>query len=77
MTDLQKWIRYAEAYGMSGARIESLAERGEVMPADFDRCQSGGGKIRTKKVNKTQYLHICIDKSGKTHAGEVKTKGKK
>lgn len=42
------------------------------MPADFDRCRAGGGKIRTKKVNATQYMHICFDKSG-SHAGEVKT----
>lgn len=47
------------------------------MPADFDKCEAEGGTIRTKKVNATQYMHICYDKAGKSHAGEVKTtKGK-
>jgi hypothetical protein len=43
------------------------------MPAEFDRCVAGGGKVRTKDVNATQYMHICI-LNGKTYAGEVKTK---
>lgn len=44
------------------------------MPADFDKCRANGGKIRTKDLGNNQYMHICIDKSGKTHAGEVKTR---
>jgi hypothetical protein len=48
------------------------------MPADFTQCQKEGGKMRTKKVNASQYMHICIDSKGTTHEGEVKTKqGKK
>jgi len=43
------------------------------MPADFENCRSDGGKIRTIKVNATQYMHVCIDKEGKSHEGEVKT----
>ena len=47
------------------------------MPADFDACQKKGGRIRTKRVSKGKYMHICYDKGGKSHAGEVKTaKGK-
>lgn len=44
------------------------------MPADFDKCRQEGGSIRTTKVNKTQYLHVCYSKDGKSHPGEVKTK---
>jgi hypothetical protein len=46
------------------------------MPEDFDKCVKAGGKTRTKKVNARQYIHICYDKSGKSHSGEVKTKKK-
>lgn len=45
------------------------------MPADFDKCVKEGGKVRTKTINKNQYMHICI-LNGKTYAGEVKTKKK-
>ena len=34
----------------------------------------GGGKIRTMKVGKDKYAHVCIDSNGKSHMGEVKTK---
>jgi len=44
------------------------------MPADFDKCQAEGGRIRTIKVGKGRYMHVCYDKAGKSHAGEVKTK---
>lgn len=47
------------------------------MPSDFDKCVSDGGKVVTKNVNDKQYLHICYDKKGKPHAGEVRTKKKK
>jgi hypothetical protein len=45
------------------------------MPADFDKCQSEGGRIRTikpKGSDSRQYMHVCF-KGGKSHAGEVKT----
>ncbi len=43
------------------------------MPADFDRCVKRGGKVRTKKVGKNKFMHICfID--GKSFAGEVKVR---
>ncbi len=42
------------------------------MPTDFDKCIAEGGNVTTKKVGKGKYLHICWDKDGKSHAGEVK-----
>ena len=44
------------------------------MPADFDRCVKEGGRVRTKNIGKDKYMHICFDKNGKSHAGEVKKK---
>ena len=46
------------------------------MPADFNKCVAEGGRVRTKKLSKGRYIHICF-KDGKSHAGEVKTKQKK
>ena len=43
------------------------------MPAAFEKCRAGGGKIRTKRVDKTHYMHLCIPKGGGASiAGEVK-----
>jgi len=42
------------------------------MPADFEKCRAEGGNITTKKINAKEYIHLCWDKSGKSHAGEVK-----
>ena len=44
------------------------------MPVGFDRCRKAGGRIRTKTLSKGRFMHICFDKNGKSHAGEVKTK---
>jgi hypothetical protein len=44
------------------------------MPADFEKCVREGGRVRTKKIGKGKYIHICWDKQGKSHAGEVKKK---
>jgi len=41
------------------------------MPADFDRCVAQGGKVRTIKPKPGRYMHVCYDKNGKSHAGEV------
>ena len=46
------------------------------MPADFKKCVSEGGRVRTIKVGEKKYMHICYDKAGKSHAGEVKVKAK-
>ena len=43
------------------------------MPQAFNECVKNGGKVRTKDVNDTQYMHICWLK-GKSYAGEVLTK---
>ena len=43
------------------------------MPADFEKCVREGGRVRTKKVGKDKFVHICF-KDGKSYAGEVKTK---
>jgi len=49
------------------------------MPKAFDACVKAGGKVRTKKIGKTRYIHICIPKGGgvgDSVGGEVKTKKK-
>lgn len=41
------------------------------MPASFDACIRRGGRVRTKKLSKGRYIHICF-KGGKSFAGYVK-----
>ena len=41
------------------------------MPADFDKCRAEGGKIRTKRINSNEYMHICI-LNGKSYSGDMK-----
>lgn len=43
------------------------------MPAGFEMCRKKGGRIRTKKIGKNKYMHICW-LNGKSYAGEVHTK---
>lgn len=46
------------------------------MPKDFENCRKAGGKIRTKKLDKEHYMHVCIPKGGgkgSSVGGEVKT----
>ena len=47
-----------------------------MSPQDFDMCVKNGGKVRTMKVGKDKYAHVCIDSNGKSHMGEVKEKKK-
>lgn len=47
------------------------------MPEDFLKCVREGGKVITKKIDKDRYMHICYDKNGKAHPGEIKYKKKK
>jgi len=47
------------------------------MPADFDACVAGGGRVRTMKVKGGRFMRICFDKQGKSHAGEVHKKESK
>jgi len=42
------------------------------MPEDFTKCVREGGRVVTKKIGEDKYLHICYDKEGKSHSGEVK-----
>ena len=44
------------------------------MPNDFEMCVDSGGKVVTKKLKGGKYMHLCKDKDGKWHQGEVKTK---
>ena len=45
------------------------------MPKAFDACVKGGGKVRTKSIGKTKFMHICIPKGGgNSVGGEVKKK---
>ena len=44
------------------------------MSKDFDMCVKQGGRVRTKMMGKSRYMHICFDKMGKSHAGEMKVK---
>jgi len=46
------------------------------MPADFEKCVKNGGKVVTKNIGKDRYMHICYDKNGDSHAGEVLTRKK-
>jgi len=41
-------------------------------PADFDKCVREGGRVRTISPKAGTYIHVCYDKSGKSHSGEVK-----
>lgn len=45
-------------------------------PADFDKCVREGGRVRTIQPKPGKYIHVCWDKAGESHAGEVKTKKK-
>jgi len=41
------------------------------MPQSFDNCVKKGGRVRTKRVNSDEYMHICF-LDGKSYAGKVK-----
>jgi hypothetical protein len=43
-----------------------------TFPADFDKCVREGGRVRTITPKEGTYIHVCYDKAGKSHAGEVK-----
>jgi len=46
------------------------------MPKSFDTCVKAGGRVRTIAVKNqpNKYMHVCYDKAGKSHSGEVKSK---
>lgn len=41
------------------------------MPREFLKCVEEGGKVVNKRVNKYEYIKLCMDKSGKWHEGET------
>lgn len=48
------------------------------MPAGFDKCRRGGGRVRTVSgpelgLAQDEYMHVCFDKHG-MHRGYVKKK---
>jgi len=44
------------------------------MPAAFEACIKGGGRVITKKLSGNRFIHICFPKGGgQSVAGEVKT----
>ena len=42
------------------------------MPKDFNACIEEGGKVITKRLKNGKYIHLCKDKEGKWHSGEIK-----
>lgn len=46
------------------------------MPAGFDKCVAEKGRVRRISLKGGRYMNICYDKNNKSHAGEVKEKGK-
>ena len=46
------------------------------MPEAFDRCVANGGRVRTKKLGNSKYIHICF-KDGKSYSGEIHLRKKK
>lgn len=53
------------------------------MPERFNRCVSGGGRVRTKVLSGGRYMHVCFPRGkvkgrgGGGVAGEVHTKKRK
>lgn len=47
------------------------------MPKGFTDCVKNGGKVVTKQLKGNRYIHICYDKNGNSHSGEVKVRKKK
>ena len=46
------------------------------MPAAFKKCIKKGGKVRTLKIKKEKFMHICI-LHGQAFVGEVKERKKR
>ncbi len=40
------------------------------MPAEFENCIKGGGRVRRKTLSKGRFMNICY-KDGESFAGEV------
>ena len=46
------------------------------MPREFESCVKSGGRVRTLRVGKDKYKHICYRDDGKSFAGHTKKKKK-
>ncbi len=46
------------------------------MPRAFLACVKAGGKVVTKRMGGGKYIHLCKDKQGHWHPGEVKVRKK-
>jgi len=46
------------------------------MPAGFEWCVAHQGRVRTKKLSKGRYMHICF-LNNKSYAGEIKHANKR
>lgn len=44
------------------------------MPEDFNRCVRENGDVRTVRPKPGYYMHVCYDKKGRVHKGEIKKK---
>lgn len=44
------------------------------MSKDFINCVNSGGKVVTEKLKGNKYRHVCYDKNGTKHNGEIKVK---
>lgn len=60
-----------------GLEIRLTHKHGGLMPKDFTDCVKSGGRVVTKNLKNNKYIHICYDKNGNSHSGEVKTKQKR
>lgn len=47
-----------------------------MSPKAFEECVKKGGKVRTIRIGKGKYRHVCI-LNGKIYYGEVKEKKKR
>lgn len=45
------------------------------MPKAFDACVKSGGRVRTERLGKGKYRHVCF-KDGKRYNGYVKERKK-
>ena len=68
------WLEQRTLNLRAWVQIPPCPPKESVMPKAFTDCQKNGGKIVTKKLPKGKYMHICYDKNGNAHPGEVKEK---
>jgi len=55
---------------------EKKEKERRIMPKGFEKCVKAGGKVVTKRMGDGKYIHLCKDKNGRWHPGEVKVRKK-